>query len=189
MNLERVENSAPLDVVAAIIAAVRTSPSMAARGRFGMRCIFITVALLFAWLGSASAETVEIETVGQFLLSMPARSLDPIIDHCSENVPEIKNDLLNEKAGFIDKLTEAGKPLRDKLKDDPKFNAPVEESMRQEVANATSHALSILKQQDPDMTCRTILANIQGATADTLRKSVEDTYQKFRGAAQIKSSE
>ena len=155
-----------------------------------MRRISITsTALLFALVGSASAETAETETVGQSLVSMPARTLAPIIDHCSENVPEIKNDLLKERAGFIDKLTEAGKLLMEKLKNDPEFNAPVQESMRQEIAKANSYALSIFKQQDPGITCRTGLENIQNATVDGLRKVVEDTYQKFRGAGQVKNSE
>lgn len=155
-----------------------------------MRRISATAAaLLFALIGYASADTAEIETVGQFLVSMPARSLDPVIDYCSEKVPEIKNDLLKERAGFIDKLTEAGKPLREELKNDPEFNAPVQESMRQEIAKANSYALSIFKQQDPGITCRTGLANIQNATVEGLRKVVEDTYQKYRGAGQAKSSE
>lgn len=149
------------------------------------RISIAATALLFALAGSASADAVEIEIVGEFLLSMPARSLDLVIDHCSENVPEIKNDLLKERAGFIDKLTEAGKPLRDKLRNDPEFNAPLEESLRQQVVNATSHGLGILKQQNPDTTCRTILANIQSATVDALRKVVEDDYQNYLGAAQV----
>jgi hypothetical protein len=140
-------------------------------------------ALLFALTGSASAATGKTETVGQFLISTPVSLVDPVIDYCSEKVPEIRKDLLEERAGLIDKLNEAGKPLMDKLRNDPEFNAPIEESMRQNIAGAHARGLSILKQQDPNTTCRTILANIQNATVDGLREVIEDTYQKFRDAA------
>ncbi len=153
------------------------------------RTSIIATALLFAFFGIASADVAETETAGQFLLSIPARSIDPIIDHCSESVPEIKNDLLAERAGFIEKLNEAGKPLMEELKHDPEFNAPVQERLRQEIATANSYALNIFKQQDPVITCRVALQNIKNATAENLRKVVEDTYQKFRSSGQAEGSE
>jgi hypothetical protein len=156
-----------------------------------MRFITTAAALLFVLTGSASAETGETETVGQFIISMSVRTVDPVIDYCSEKVPEMRNDLLEERAGLIDKLAEAGKPLMERFKNDPEFNAPVEESFRQKVVDVHTHALSILKQHDPDpnTTCRTILANIQNANVDILRKVIEDTYQKFRDAAPAQESE
>jgi hypothetical protein len=155
-----------------------------------MRHITVAAAaLLFALTGYASADTSEVETVGKFLLSMPARSMDSVIDHCSENVPEIKDDLLKERAGLIYKFTEAGKPLMEALKSDPEFNAPVQESMRQEMARADSYAFGIFKQQDPNVVCRRALTNIQNATVEELRKVVEDTYRKYRDAGKVDSSE
>lgn len=145
-------------------------------------------AFLFALAGTASAETGESETAGRFLMSIPVRGMDPVIDYCSESVPEIRNDLLEEKSVFADKFTEAMKPLMDKFKDDPEFNAPVEERMRQGIADVNAHGLSIIKQQDADTTCRKILANIQSATVDGLRKVIEDTYQKFRAATPVQES-
>lgn len=155
-----------------------------------MRRIFTAITiLLLALADSVSADPVETETVGQFLISMPGRSVDPIIEYCSANVPEIKDDLLNERGAFIDKLTEAGKSLKEKLENDPEFNSPVQESMRQEIARANSYALSIFRQRDPDVACRTGLENMQNATVEDLRKVIEDTYQKFRGAGQAKNAE
>ncbi|MBL8263963.1 MAG: hypothetical protein JNM58_16235 [Xanthomonadaceae bacterium] len=156
-----------------------------------MRFIMTAAALLFVLTGFASAETGETETVGQFLISIPARTVDPVIDYCSEKVPEIRNDLLEERAGLIDKLAEAGKPLMERLKNDPEFNAPVEESFRQKITDVHTHGLSILRQHDPDpnTTCRTILTNIQNANVDTLRKVIEDTYQKFRDTAPAQESQ
>lgn len=141
-------------------------------------------------MASASAEVAKPETVGMFLLSIPARSLlDPIIEHCSEHVPELKNDLLKERAAFIDKLTEAGKPLMAQLGNDPEFNAPVQEAMRDEIAKINSRALDMFKQQDPTITCRTGLTNIQNATVEGLRDVVEETYRRYRDAGQAKNPE
>ena len=124
----------------------------------------------------------EPETIGRYLLSMPARTLDPIIEHCSQKRLELRAALMKERAGFFVKLGEANKPLMTQLNDDPEFNAPIEESMRQNIADAHARGLSTLKQQDPNTTCRMILANIQNATVDGLREVIEDTYQKFRDA-------
>lgn len=144
-------------------------------------------ALLAALISSASAEAEESETVGRFLLSMPARSLDPIIEHCSESVPEIRDDLMEERAEFIDKLNDAARPLMARLKDDSEFNSPVEDVMRQRVLNFTISALGKFKQQDPNVTCRTVLANIEGATVDDLSKVVEDTYRDYLQVARSKN--
>lgn len=145
--------------------------------------------LLLAYAGSTGVHAAENETVGQFLISLPVHSVDPVIDYCSESVPEIKDELLKERAGLIDKLTEAARPLMVKFKDDHEFNAPVQEAMRQEVAKAHSDALNIFKGRDPEVTCRTALENMQNATVDGLRQVVEDTYRKFRNAGQVNRSE
>lgn len=152
-----------------------------------MHRVFVTAtALVFALSGYASADTPEVETVGEFLLSVPARSVDPIIAHCSETVPGIKDELLKERAGFIHKLTEAAQPLTEVLKSDPAFNAPVQESMREEMARVDEYGLSTFKQEDPDVVCRTALANIRNATVDELRAVVLDTYRIYRGAGEAK---
>ncbi len=147
------------------------------------RTSIVATALIFASAGVASAQTAKTETVGQFLLSLPASSVGPVVDHCSESVPEIRDDLLKEMAGFIEKLTEAGKPLMEELKNDPDFNEPVQESFRQEIERTNSYALNIFKQQDPGITCRTALKNIENATVGDLQKMVEDTYRKLRSTA------
>jgi vacuolar-type H+-ATPase subunit E/Vma4 len=107
-----------------------------------------------------------------------------VIEHCAENAPELKNDLLNERPAFIEKLTEAGRPLLEKLKGDPEFNAPVQASMREDMDKINSYGLSIFKQQDAGVVCRRALEKMQNATVDELRKGVEDTYQKYREAGQ-----
>lgn len=147
------------------------------------RASIFATALLLASAGFASAETAKTETVGQFLLSLPASSVAPVVEYCSESVPEISDDLLREMAGFIEKLTEAGKPLMEELKNDPGFNEPVQESFRQRIETTHLYAMNIFKQQDPGITCRTALENIENATVGDLQKVVEETYQKFRGSA------
>ena len=154
-----------------------------------MRSLLTVPALVLALTGTASADTGETETTGQFLMSIPMRSMDTVIDYCSENAPAIRNDLLGERAGFLEKFTEAMKPMMDRFKDDPEFNAPVEERMRQDIADINARGLSILKQQDADTACRRVLANIQNATADDIRKAAEDAYQKFREAAAAQESQ
>ncbi|UOV04879.1 hypothetical protein MUU75_17660 [Pseudoxanthomonas mexicana] len=121
----------------------------------------------------------EPETVGRYLLSMPARTLDPIIEHCSQKLPELREALLKERAGFIVKLGEASKPILMQLKDDPEFNAPVQDEMRQRVQTFNEDALGKFKQYDPAVTCPTGLANIQGATIDSLSQVVQDTYRSY----------
>lgn len=165
-------------------------PNSGTRGQVHMHYTHVAaITLLLAFAGSAAVDAAENETVGQFLISMPVHSVDPVIDYCSESVPEIKDELLKERAGLIEKLTEAARPLMEKFKDDPEFNAPVQEAMRKGVAKAHSDALNIFKQRDPEVTCRTGLENMQNATVDSLCKVVEDTYQKFRNAGQVNSSE
>lgn len=155
-----------------------------------MRCTCAaSAALLFALIGSPPVSAKEVETAGQFLLSIPARTLDPVIVHCAENVPELREDLLNERPGFFEKLTEAGRPLLERLKSDPEFNAPVQASMREEIDKINSYGLSIFRQQDPGIICRRALEKMQNATVDELRKVVEDTYQKYRDAGQVRKSE
>lgn len=155
-----------------------------------MHPVFLTVVIWpLAFIGSASDDTRQTDTVGKFLLSMPALSVGPVIDYCSESVPEIKDDLWRERAGFIEKLTEAEKSIVERLRDDPEFNAPVRESMRQAMAEVDANVLNIFQQQDADITCRTALMNIQNATVDELRKVLEDTYQKFRSAGQARNAE
>lgn len=155
-----------------------------------MRCTHATAAaLLLLSIGFASADAAQMETTGEFLLSIPARTVDPVIAHCSENVPELKDDLQKERASFIDKLTEAGRPLMEKLRNDPAFNAPVDEKLRQDMQNVNAHGLSMFKQQDPGPTCRRVLAKIQGATVEELRKAVEDTYQGYMDSAKAKNQE
>lgn len=156
-----------------------------------MRCMSTAAVALtmIALSGSALAGAAEVETFGQFLVSMPSRMTDPIIDHCAENVPEIRGDLLEERAVFVVKLAEAGKPLMERFKNDAEFNAPVEESIRQKVLDDASRAVDMLKQQDPNVTCRTVLGNIQGATVDALRKVSEDNYRYLLGVAGVKNAE
>ena len=154
-----------------------------------MRCAYaVPAALLFALTGSPPVGAEEVETVGHFLFSMPASTLDPAFAYCAEQVPEVKEELLKEKAGFIEKLTEAGRPLLERLSSDPEFNMPVPESMREEIAKANSQALSMFKQQDPGTTCRRALERIRNATVDELRKVVEDTYRNYRDAGQARKS-
>lgn len=155
-----------------------------------MRCAHATAAaLLLVSTGLASSDAAQIETTGEFLLSIPARTVDPVIAHCSESVPELKDDLENERASFIGKLTAAGKPLMEKLSNDPGFNAPVDEKLRQDMQNVNAHGLSMFKQQDPGPSCRRLLAKIQGATVEELRKVVEDTYQGYLDTAKAKKAE
>lgn len=155
-----------------------------------MHPVFLTVvAWPLAFIGSAPDDTRQTDTVGSFLLSMPAFSVGPVIDYCSESVPEIKEDLWRQRAGFIEKLTEAEESVTQRLRNDPEFNAPVQESMRQEMAEVNANALNLFQQQDADITCRTALMNIQNATVDDLRKVLEDTYRTFRSAGQAGNAE
>lgn len=151
------------------------------------RISMAAIALLLFWTDFARANPGESETVGQFLVALPARSVIEVIDYCSENVPELKDDLLEERAGFIKKLSEAERPLLERLKDDPELNAPVQDSMRQEIAESQLRAMNIFKQQDPGVICRNSLENIRNATVDELRKVVEDNFQSVRGVAQVKN--
>ena len=121
----------------------------------------------------------ETETVGRYLLSMPARTLDPIIEHCSQKRLELRAALMKERAGFFVKLGEANKPLMTQLNDDPEFNAPVQEAIRQRVQTFNEGALGKFKQYDPAVVCPTVLENIQGATIDKLTQVVQDTYQAY----------
>jgi hypothetical protein len=57
--------------------------------------------LLVALIGAVSAEAERPETLGRFLLSMPARTLDPMIEHCSESVPGLREALMKERAEFV----------------------------------------------------------------------------------------
>lgn len=121
----------------------------------------------------------EPETVGRYLLSMPARTLDPIIEHCSQKLPELREALMKERAEFVVKLSEANKPLVAQLNDDPEFNAPVQEAIRQRVETFNDGALGKFKQYEPGVVCPTVLENIQGATIDKLTQVVQDTYQAY----------
>lgn len=121
----------------------------------------------------------EPETIGRYLLSMPARTLDPIIEHCSQKRLELRAALMKERAGFFVKLGEANKPLMTQLNDDPEFNAPVQEAIRQRVQTFNEGALGKFKQYDPAVVCPTVLENIQGATIDKLTQVVQDTYQAY----------
>lgn len=137
------------------------------------------IALLLALTSPASAEDRESETLGHFLLSMPARTLDPIIEHCSQKLPELTEPLMKERAGFVVKLSEANKPLMEQLNDDPEFNAPVQEAIRQRVQTFNDGALGKFKQYDPADVCPTVLENIQGATIEKLAQVVQDTYRAY----------
>jgi len=155
-----------------------------------MRCTHATAAaLLLVSAGLAPADAAQTETTGEFLLSIPALTVDPVIAHCAENVPELKDELQIERANFIAKLTEAGRPLMEKLSNDPAFTAPVDEKLRQDMLNVNAHGLSMFKQQDPGPTCRRVLAKIQGATVEELRKAVEGTYQGYLDTAKAKKPE
>ena len=121
----------------------------------------------------------EPETVGRYLLSMPARTLDPIIEHCSQKLPELRESLMKERAGFVVKLSEANKPLMEQLNDDPEFNAPMQEAIQQRVQTFNDDALGKFKQYDPAVVCPTVLENIQGATIDKLAQVVQDTYRAY----------
>ncbi|MBD9436437.1 hypothetical protein IB223_10080 [Pseudoxanthomonas sp. PXM03] len=121
----------------------------------------------------------EPETVGRYLLSMPARTLDPIIEHCSHKLPELRESLMKERAGFVVKLSEANKPLMEQLNDDPEFNTPMQEAIQQRVQTFNDGALGKFKQFDPAVVCPTVLENIQGATIDKLTQVVQDTYRAY----------
>lgn len=155
-----------------------------------MRCAnAVPAALLLALTGPPSADAREVDPVGHFLFSTPASTLDPAFAYCAEHVPEVKDELLKEKAGFIEKLTEAGRPLLERLSSDPEFNMPVPESMREEIAKTNAQALSKFMQQDPELTCRRALDRMRNVTVEDLRRLVEDTYQTYRDAGQVRKSE
>jgi hypothetical protein len=142
--------------------------------------------LLLAIALSGSAQTNGNETVGRFLVSLPLRHMDPVIDYCGENDPEMKSDLLKERAGFFERMTAAGISLEERHKNDPEFNAPADEWFRREVTEAHLHGLTLLKQQDPDVICPNILANMRDGTVDEIRNVLGDTYEKYRPAEKFR---
>lgn len=148
----------------------------------------VAAAILLALAGSGSAETNEEESIGLFLVSLPVRNLDSVIDFCGEKIPELKDDLLGVRTGFFGRLADAGKLVIETHKDDPEFNAPLEDSLREEITNSHVQGLTLLKQQDPRVICPNVLENMKHGTVDELRGVLEETFDKFSPARNVVGS-
>ena len=150
-----------------------------------MRVIFVDVtAFLLCLTASTPARSSGEETFGHFVIAHSDRMVGLTVEYCAKSVPSLRRELLEERAGFTDKMIEAGKPLIEKLDSDPNFNAPVQEDVRQEMAKLESHAMATIKQHDPVVICNSALKNMQSATVEILRPVVEDNYRKMQVALQ-----
>lgn len=125
-------------------------------------------------------------TMGRFLAEVPISTSRPLVDHCISSVPSLSAELQSEFSSFLAKFSLAMEPLLERLSSDPKLLAPVPVEMKEQFDEIAKMMLSEVEKLDPNIYCPNLIVKMRGATAETLRKSIEDSFRMYEANAQSK---
>ncbi|MEO8308689.1 MAG: hypothetical protein ABI616_11695 [Pseudomonadota bacterium] len=151
-----------------------------------MRPVANVVVPLLATLQSlaltAPAE-VPAETVGVFLLRVQEESAAPMIQHCAARIPEQKKPLETEYAKFKKRFRKATAPLRAKIGRNSELSITASRELIQQFEGMDRESLVRIRKLDPHVFCPQLKANLSDATAESIRKNMENTFARYTAAA------
>ena len=139
-------------------------------------CIGLFCGASFAFASDEKAP----ETIGEFVLQTPALTSRPLVNYCVLAQPGLSDALNGEYESFIRKITEAGKPLAERLSSDQNFASPVSPEMRAQVERVGEAMLAQVKKGDSSTYCNNIIQRMRDATVEQLRAQINQAYDGYR---------
>lgn len=139
-------------------------------------CIGLLCLVSFPSAGSEEAP----ESIGEFVLQMPALASRPLVNYCAAEHPELRDDLDGEYESFLRKLLEAARPFTEGLSSEQGFAAPVPPGMRAQVKKIGEAMLARVKNGDSGTQCKMILARMRNSTVEQLAAQIMQAYGSYR---------
>ncbi len=119
-------------------------------------------------------------SLGEFIVQMPALTTRPLMDYCTSEQPELREELEGKYKNFLEKLLEAGRPLSESFSSDPDFLSPVPEKLENQVKQVSEMMLAEVKRVDSNAYCNTIITRMSEATVGQLRVQINQSYEGYR---------
>jgi hypothetical protein len=153
--------------------------------RTGARILLSGLVPLACALVVQAADTPPKKTLLDYLVQMQSDMMAPIVEHCARAVPATRADLEKEFGAFKEKLRLATQPLMRRI-DQAGLPEPTSEEagqMQQMIKALSTAQLDEVRKQDPAIYCPSLVTKVRSVTVESLRTSIEATYDQYTGAA------